>query len=165
MMEETLATLEGRDLGEAEYDSYLVTTCHRLWQTPLDEFGAEEYRIMIGQGLGLAHLMPRALALLADHPLAGGDFYPGDLLLSVLRAEQWIWDREPQLLYRAIAVAEAGLARMNKRFRKDYEDVYQDVLRALDSLRSWQKGRQPGNPAARVQTAARSHGQSDCQSG
>ena len=93
---------------------------------------------MIGQGLGLAHLIPRALALLAVDPLAEGDNCPGDLLLSVLESEQQFWEQQPELLAKAISVAEIALARMDGEFRKDYEEEHSRVQRALDILRSRQ---------------------------
>jgi len=82
---ETLEELEGVVWGDPECDSHLLSTCHRLRRKPLDEFTAEDLRIMIGQGIGLPHLVPRALNLLEREPLAEGDCYPGDLLISLVR--------------------------------------------------------------------------------
>lgn len=63
-MSETIEKLEGVAWGEPEYDSNLVTTCHQLRKKPIDEFGIEDLRVMIGQNIGTKHLMPRALKLL-----------------------------------------------------------------------------------------------------
>ena len=52
---------------------------------------------MIGQNIGLSYLVPLALEYLEKDPLAEGDFYPGDLLASVLRADARFWRDHPHL--------------------------------------------------------------------
>jgi contact-dependent growth inhibition (CDI) system CdiI-like immunity protein len=109
MRGETLEQLEGHIWPPADDDSYLVSTVHRLRKKPLAEFTVEDLRIMLGQGVGLPHLMPRAVGVLEREPLAEGDFYPGDLLSSVIQAESWLVGR-PALASRVIAVARRVLA-------------------------------------------------------
>jgi hypothetical protein len=67
----------------------LITKCHRLRKTPIEEFTVENLRTLIGQGIGVAHLAPVALAVLDHEPLAQGDFYPGDLLSAILQPTNW----------------------------------------------------------------------------
>ena len=86
-MSKTLEQLEGFDWGELNFPSSLVTTCHRLRRKPIDEFTTEDLRIMIGQNFGLEHLLPRAMDVLRDDPIAAGDFYEGDLIQAVLRCD------------------------------------------------------------------------------
>ena len=86
-MSKTLEELDDEDWGEPNYPSHLVTAVHRLRRKPLGEFTTEDLRIMIGQNLGLKHLLPHAMEILRENPLASGDFYDGDLLLAVLRCE------------------------------------------------------------------------------
>ncbi|MDP9352826.1 MAG: contact-dependent growth inhibition system immunity protein [Chloroflexota bacterium] len=93
----TLKELEGRDWGEPEDSSYLLTTCHRLHRTPVRDFTVGELRIMIGQGIGLPWLVPLALERLEEDPLAEGDYYLGDLLGSVLGIEPRFWRDHPDL--------------------------------------------------------------------
>ena len=92
----SLQDLEQCDWGEPEYDSYLVATCHRLRRKPLNQFEVEDLRIMIGQQISLPILMPLALEQLEQDPLACGHFYPGDLLSSVLRADERFWVNDPE---------------------------------------------------------------------
>jgi hypothetical protein len=107
----TLDQLEGVVWGEPTFDSYLVTTCHRLRSKPINEFSVEDLRIMIGQRIGLPHLIPLAVAALERDPLAEGDFHPGDLLASVSRAAEWL-QANPAWLARVIPVTERALARL-----------------------------------------------------
>jgi hypothetical protein len=93
----SLQEIEGEDWSEPSFDSYLVTTIHRLRRKPFNEFTTEDLRIMIGQGIGLPYLIPMALERLSENPLAGGDFYPGDLLKSVLSVETEFWKKHSTL--------------------------------------------------------------------
>lgn len=93
----SLQDLEGVSWGEPTYNSYLVTTVHRLRRKPLAEFGVEDLRIMIGQNVGLKYLVPLAVEQLLRDPLAEGDYYPGDLLRSVLSVEPSFWKLHPDL--------------------------------------------------------------------
>jgi hypothetical protein len=83
----TLDELEGRDWSKPTYDSYLVTTCHALRRKPLRDFTIEDLRIMIGQGISLAYLLPLAVQKLSENPLSRGDYYAGDLLVAVLSSD------------------------------------------------------------------------------
>ena len=104
----TLDELDGVRWGAPEFDSHLVTTCHRLRTKPVDEFTVEDLRIMIGQNIGLAHLLPRAVAILEADPLAKGDWYAGDLLCAVLRADCAALQRDLELLRRIIGITVAA---------------------------------------------------------
>lgn len=67
---------------------------------------------MIGQGFSLDVLLPRALTLLETDPLAEGDYYPGDLLVTVLgpRARAWIDENAPALRTQLVAIAQRAKA-------------------------------------------------------
>lgn len=102
----SLEQLEGKEWGEATYGSYLVTECHRLRLVPLREFTPENLRIMIGQQIGLPYLIPLAFELLHADPFTAGDYYEGDLLAAMLRAEATFWRVHPELQQEAAEIAE-----------------------------------------------------------
>ena len=77
--------------------TFLIRRCHELRSKPLDEFTVEDLRIMIGQQIGLRHLVPMALQRLGADPRVAGDFFPGDLLASVLRVDRGFWREYPAL--------------------------------------------------------------------
>ena len=85
----TLEELESEVWGEPEFDSSLVLTCHALRKKDLDQFTVEDLRIMVGQGVSMPILLPRAIAALERDPMAEGDFFPGDLLSSLIRPANW----------------------------------------------------------------------------
>jgi hypothetical protein len=112
-MDETLEILEGREWAEVGFHSSLVSTCHRLWTKPVSTFTVEDLRIMIGQGMGLLHLVPRALSILERDPLAEGDCYPGDLLLSVISVEAFLASHS-DWLERLVDVAGIAVSRLGE---------------------------------------------------
>jgi hypothetical protein len=59
---------------------------------------------MIGQNVALPFLIPLAVEVLEHDALAEGDFYPGDLLATVLRVEREYWTNAPDFLERVLTV-------------------------------------------------------------
>jgi len=88
----TIEEIEGDRWPEPDGDlSFLVTRCLALRRKPLAESTVEDLRIMLGQQIGVPTLLPLAVDVLVRDPLAEGDFYPGDLLASVLRLPDSAW--------------------------------------------------------------------------
>ena len=106
--DQSLEQLEGRSWGDPPPDAgHLVATVHALRRRPIDALGVEDLRVLIGQDVGVAVLLPRALAVLAQDQLVEGDHYPGDLLAAVLRVPGDYWRTRPAELARVTAVAAA----------------------------------------------------------
>ena len=101
--------------GGEDWPSALVTTCKRLYDKPLKDFTTEDLRIMIGQKIGLEFLVPIALERLVENPFEQGDFYPGDLLMNLLRLPADYWHKHPDL-------------------RWELADTVQDAASAIDTL-------------------------------
>lgn len=96
----SLEELEGENWGDPPCDgsrSPLAERCLPLRRTPLKDFAAGDLRVMIGQNIGLPFLVPLAIRLFKEDPLVEGDFYPGDLLASVLCVEADFWRKHPDL--------------------------------------------------------------------
>jgi CDI immunity proteins len=72
--------------------SRLIRTAHELRRKPVHALTAEDLRLLISQETGVEALVPRAIALLGQDPLAEGDFYPGDLLVAVMKLPSAYWD-------------------------------------------------------------------------
>lgn len=112
--QQSIEELEGARWGDPALNSYLVTTVHRLRRKPLSQFTIEDLRIMINQQVGVEYLVPQALGHLEMHPLASGDFYPGDLLAAVARLPDSFWSGHRQLIPRAVRAIDGALARVHK---------------------------------------------------
>jgi hypothetical protein len=129
-LDKSLQELEQSDWGEPTYDSHLVTTVHRLRRVPLRQFSVEDLRIMIGQSIGLPYLVPLALQDLRKDPLAEGDFYPGDLLKSMLTADSTFWRDHPEWRDEVREIATGTLTRLHS--LRPVDEHYSDVV--LESL-------------------------------
>jgi len=87
----TLETLDKLNWDKPDFDSHLVRRCHELIKIPLDKLTVEDLRLLIGQQIGLKYLVDIAIEKLTADILAEGDFYPGDLLQSVLSIDSKYW--------------------------------------------------------------------------
>ena len=101
----SIEDLEGDRWPEPAFDSHLVRECHRLRKLQLRQFTVENLRIMLGQDIGSRYLVPIALEHLEADPLVAGDFYPGDLLCSMLSLPHEFWRANAELRRRVAAVA------------------------------------------------------------
>ena len=97
-----------------EGGSYLLSQLRRLRTVPLKQLRIEDLGLLIGQSLGLEFLVPIALDHLEAHPLAAGDFYPGDLLKNVMEAPESFWNNHPELRQRLVNALERALERVRK---------------------------------------------------
>jgi hypothetical protein len=125
----TLEQLDGAVWPEPTYDSYLTSTCHQLRKKPLDQFGIEDLRIMIGQNIGLEHLVPIAVEVLQRDPLASGHFYPGDLLKAVLTARDSYWNDRNELRKIVIQIASKALEILKREGDEETASLREAILR------------------------------------
>lgn len=86
-MAHTLEQLEGDVWPEPDVHTSLIDTCHRLRRVPIDLLAPGDIRILLGQRIGVRHLVPRAIDFLDADPLIDASYFPGDLLTAVLRAD------------------------------------------------------------------------------
>ncbi|MFJ2263138.1 contact-dependent growth inhibition system immunity protein [Streptomyces sp. NPDC087844] len=102
----TRSRSRNRSLEELERDRWpalpadatrLVATAHALRRRPVGELTVEGLRLLIGQDIGLPYLLPLALKVLRDNPMAEGDMYEGDLLSAVLTRNLAVWTESPEL--------------------------------------------------------------------
>ncbi|MDX3353954.1 contact-dependent growth inhibition system immunity protein [Streptomyces sp. ME01-24h] len=108
----TLEELERVDWpAPAADDTRLITTAHTLRRRPIGELTVEDLRLLIGQDMGLPYLLPLAVEVLRDDPMAEGDMYAGDLLSAVLTRNPSVWAGFPRLgqELRAVVSKATGL--------------------------------------------------------
>ena len=111
-LDKNLSELE-RDVWAApDFDSHVVTECHRLRFVALKDFTIEDLRLMIGQDIGLEYLVPLALQHLEANPFAEGNFYPGDLLKNVTGVRRNFWIGHPDLRLRMVPIVNSALLRI-----------------------------------------------------
>jgi hypothetical protein len=94
----SLEQIEDDQWGESPADATrLISTVHQLRRKPIGLLEAEDLRVLVAQKVGLEVLIPRVLAQLEQEPLLEGDFYPGDVLVAVLKVPQSYWAAHPDL--------------------------------------------------------------------
>lgn len=93
----TLEDLDGAWGDPPARATRLVAAAYKLRQLPLSALQAEDLRLLIGQNIGLPHLVPLALQHLRNNPLAAGDLYEGALLKAVLSADRTFWNTHDEL--------------------------------------------------------------------
>ncbi|MGX1488242.1 hypothetical protein RKD41_000501 [Streptomyces tendae] len=94
----SLEELEGRRWSvPAGGETRLMATVRELRRKPIGGLTVEDMRLLIGQDVGLAYLLPLAMEVLRDTPLAEGDMYEGDLLAAVLTRSAEVWRDFPEL--------------------------------------------------------------------
>jgi hypothetical protein len=101
ILHSTLEQLDGERWGEPPYNSYLVKRTHELRTVPLNKFTTEDLRMMIGQKFSLDYLIPLALDVLAEDPMAEGHHYPGALIESILKVDPQFWEFNKDLWLKA----------------------------------------------------------------
>ncbi|MFB7330631.1 contact-dependent growth inhibition system immunity protein [Streptomyces adustus] len=78
-------------------DTRLVATALALRRRPIGELTVEDIRLLIRQDIGVSHLLPLALEVLRENPMAEGHMYEGDLLSAVLASKPSVWAEFPEL--------------------------------------------------------------------
>lgn len=130
MTKQTLEELENEVWPEPDFHSNLVINCHRLWKTPVDDFTTEDLYLMIGQGFGVRHLMPKALNTLQANPLAEGTFWEGDLLTEVIgavyKADDDFLAENPEVVPNLAEICRRALNRIE--LDDDYVDDDEHVI-------------------------------------
>ncbi|MFE2021464.1 contact-dependent growth inhibition system immunity protein [Streptomyces sp. NPDC059499] len=75
----------------------LMRKVHALRHVRLREFGPADLRVLVSQQVALPYVLPLAVRLLLEEPLLDASFYPGDLLLTAVRAPASAWSLLPDL--------------------------------------------------------------------
>jgi hypothetical protein len=96
MSEPTIESIEqdgwpGLDEGATD----LVRRVHALRRTPVADLSPDDLRVLLGQRVGVAVVLPIALERVAADPLLEGDYYPGDVLNALLGLGREFWGEHP----------------------------------------------------------------------
>jgi hypothetical protein len=115
-LEKSIDDLEGVDSRETERSDAtpLVRECRELRRTPLRELTPADIRLLLGQCIGTRRVASLALDQLDRDPLQAASFYPGDLLLYLLRLPESFWQR-------------------NWEMKERLEDIFARALSALEA--------------------------------
>ncbi|WP_300600680.1 contact-dependent growth inhibition system immunity protein [Niabella sp.] len=87
----SIEELEGEVWKKRGFPTDLVKRSFELRKVPVNNLDIDDLRLLIGQQIGLKYIVPMALNVLSNDILAEGNYYPGDLLKSVLEIPMDFW--------------------------------------------------------------------------
>lgn len=67
---------------------------------PIDQLDPEEIRLLVNQQIFLEPVLPLAMAMLEEDPLADTEYYAGDLLSACIGIDETFWQKHPTVLFR-----------------------------------------------------------------
>ncbi|WP_406004929.1 contact-dependent growth inhibition system immunity protein [Streptomyces sp. NBC_00637] len=98
----------------------LIATAHALRKRPVGTLTVEDLRQLIGQDIGLSVLLPLAVEVLRDNPLAEGHMGEGDLLRAVLTRASAAWSHYPDTASQLTFIV-GGLSGLSRDLRSHVE--------------------------------------------
>lgn len=78
----------------SEFPTSLVEKCHRYRKISIGELTNEQLRLLISQNIGTEYIIGIALEKLERNILTEGDFYEGDLLVSISGLPTEFWNEK-----------------------------------------------------------------------
>jgi len=87
--------------------SSLVTRCYELRKKKLQDFDLSDFRLLIGQNIGLQFLIPLVMGEIKANPFVDADYYEGDLLLNILKSDKKYWESNPEIKKELICIFES----------------------------------------------------------
>lgn len=100
----------------------IIRDTHALRRKPVGELTAGDLRLLLSQQVGVEVLARLAVGVLREDPLAEGDYYPGDLLVAVMKLPAAYWAAHPEELSAVQQAARsAGDAEADAELRGDID--------------------------------------------
>lgn len=107
-MSRTLEDLERSVWPDPGDTTPMIKECHRLRKLPIRELTAAQLGLLIRQQIGGRHLIDEAIMRLESDPLLDSGMTAGDLLWSVLRADDQQFRRWPATHQQLKAIASTA---------------------------------------------------------
>ena len=124
----SLEELENSFWEHNDFNSYVVQTVQAARKKPLRELSNEEIRVLTGQRVGLKYILPMAVAILKNDPLAEIRFFEGDLLECVLSLSPADWKDNPNELRGIISIIRTNRAS----FQEEIADLADRFLKSTE---------------------------------
>jgi hypothetical protein len=136
LLDKTLDEIESVSFKKPqEGHSALVNKVYLLRKKKLKDYTAEDLRLMIAQHQGWDHLVPLAIDYLESDPFIEGDFYEGDLLISVLKCDRDFWNKHSTYKIRMSKVIQLAVDRVPEIDLLD--DIKSEILDRIKVYQSY----------------------------
>ncbi|CAN7662876.1 contact-dependent growth inhibition system immunity protein [Rhizobium sp. LjRoot30] len=98
---------------------------------PIDQLEPEEIRLLVGQQIFLEPVLPFAMAMLEEDPLADTEYYAGDLLSACIGIDETFWQKHPTVLFRLQELATQVLLHQRDSIEGYKKLELEDKIRAF----------------------------------
>jgi hypothetical protein len=130
----TLERLENDFWGNPPKDSSkLVIKSHELRKKKLEDFEPADFRLLIGQNIGLQFLIPIVIEKIRENPFIEADFYEGDLLLNILKSDKKYWTSHSNIKNEVINIFERHKLRLANELDIT-EEIKADIINAYSNF-------------------------------
>ncbi|WP_121356793.1 contact-dependent growth inhibition system immunity protein [Flavisolibacter nicotianae] len=117
----------------SEFPTKLVESVFLLRRKPIYNLDANEIRILLSQNVGLKYIVPLAISLLNRNVYEEALYYPGDLLLTLLKVEESFWLKNIQQKNELIKLINKKRPNIIKSDILD-EDIKNEILDKFQKL-------------------------------
>lgn len=99
---------------DSPFPSSLIKTTSHLIKKDLGDFTPEDFRILIVQEMYLDIILPLSINLIEKKLLIQGDYYPGDLLKSMISINHKFWKSHLKLKNQLYNIVEKNKSKLLK---------------------------------------------------
>ncbi len=110
------------EIPQENYSSSIQLRTYNLYFKRIKDYEIDDIRFMIGQEIGLKHLVPIALSYLKDNILLEANYYEGDLLKVILLLPKSFWKKNLKLyseVYQVLIKNKGPLSNLDLSFETD----------------------------------------------
>ena len=118
-----------------EYPTALIKRCFQLRKKKIKDLTVSELRTLIGQNIGLEVLHPVAIELIKKNVLVEGDYYPGDLLQSLLDINCDFWQSNKDSWRILKNIIDQKIETINRSLVIT-DEIKESILRSFDNFRN-----------------------------
>ena len=116
-----------------KFPTALIEKVYLLRKKLLSELDANDLRILISQEEGLKYVVPKAIDVLERNFLEQALYYPGDLLLTVLRVDAAYWLDNDEETERLVSILEKSKPGILSADNID-DNIKNDLEKAIDKF-------------------------------
>ena len=117
-----------------EYPTKMVGQVYITRKKRIGDMDTNDFRLLIGQGVGLEFLIPKAIECLKRKILEDALYYPGDLLMVVLEAKREYWETHPSERRDVIDLVLKSRTSISQTEEIDEPELVHSILTAIDGF-------------------------------
>lgn len=136
LKELSIQEIENDYWKDIEYPTALIRKCYELRKKTIGQLDVNDLRVLISQSIGLNIVIPIALETLNDQILSEGDYYPGDLLHSVLGVPKEFWLENEDFAKQLVQIFLSGKDEVINSTEVT-KDIKEELLKKFELFKSW----------------------------